>query len=255
LAVAEALQDVDRLTRSGIAPLLNSVEDAVEAIIATVHNEDFSGDTADAGAGCSPYMRELQGFVSRVAADFLRDFEPRALVAAAAAPVAVRTVERFVVQASLVRPLGNGGRQRLAADCLELERSLEPLYLDDGPAPELIPSLNALRALKSLLPLAPEDVATSTLVGRELPASIALHLLFAWAPKELRGPHESADWSLSRYTRWLNEHPAESQRLALIQGALEGYVAATRARGEKAYAYPYPVMLQLLQKIQNVQAS
>jgi len=54
-------------------------------------------------------------------------------------------------------------------------------------------------------------------------------------------------WNISRYIAWLEDHPSESDRLQLIQGALEHYVASTRARREKSYAFPYPIMLELLQ--------
>jgi hypothetical protein len=54
-------------------------------------------------------------------------------------------------------------------------------------------------------------------------------------------------WGISRYITWLVDHPHESDRLQLIQGALEHYVASTRARREKSYAFPYPILLELLQ--------
>jgi hypothetical protein len=257
--IVEALADIDRLTTAGINPLLNSVSDAIEAIIATLHNEDFAaeakGSTADA-ASCSPYMRELQTFLSRMAADFLRDFEPQALVAAAAAPLAARAIQQFVVQASLVRPVNAVGRKRLADDCSELERALEPLYSVGGSmagdaCPELPVAFATLRAFRGLVTATPEGLIESPLVGQDLPTSLALHLLFGWAPRELRSPHDTANWSLSRYTRWLEDHPNEEERLRLIQGALEGYVASTRAKGEKSYAFPYPLMLQMLERAQR----
>ena len=50
-----------------------------------------------------------------------------------------------------------------------------------------------------------------------------------------------------RYSTWLDEHPDEKDRLQLIQGALESYVASTRARNEKSYAFPCNIMLNILQ--------
>ncbi len=83
--VLESLSDVDKQVRNGIAPLLSSVEDAVEAILLTLHKEDFSaGDRAGVPASteesevlsslanCSAYMKELHTFVSRVSADYLQ---------------------------------------------------------------------------------------------------------------------------------------------------------------------------------------
>ena len=77
VVVDEALLDVDKLVKSAVSPLMLSIADAVEAIILTLHNEDFSAEEAgsgDADKNCSLYMKELQGFLSRVSADFLADF-------------------------------------------------------------------------------------------------------------------------------------------------------------------------------------
>ena len=52
-------------------------------------------------------------------------------------------------------------------------------------------------------------------------------------------------------TTWLDEHPDEKDRLQLIQGALESYVASTRARNEKSYAFPYNIMLNILQNARD----
>ncbi len=83
-AIAEALGEVDRQVHNGINPLLSSIEDAVEAIVLTVHKEDFSAGAGDqvpderegagdgVGANTSPYMKELQSFVARVSTDYLQ---------------------------------------------------------------------------------------------------------------------------------------------------------------------------------------
>lgn len=40
--ISFASQDVTSLMRSAIAPLLSSIGDALEAIVLTMHNEDFA---------------------------------------------------------------------------------------------------------------------------------------------------------------------------------------------------------------------
>ena len=42
--------------------------------------------------------------------------------------------------------------------------------------------------------------------------------------------------------------PQRVDRLQLIQGCLEGYVAGTRERGEKSFAHPYAIMIKVLEK-------
>ena len=107
----------------------------MEAIILTIHKEDFSAggegiptkEEADSIASCSPYMKELQTFISRVSVDYLQDFVCGDFVASCVEPLCVRAIQRFVTHASIVRPLGRQGRARLAADCAQLESTLEPM--------------------------------------------------------------------------------------------------------------------------------
>lgn len=51
-----------------------------------------------------------------------------------------------------------------------------------------------------------------------------------------------------RYSKWLDEHSSEKDRLAVIQGALESYVQSVKQRQGKEFAQEYAVMVQLLQK-------
>ncbi|XP_059094020.1 conserved oligomeric Golgi complex subunit 5-like [Tigriopus californicus] len=254
--IRQALLDVDKQAKAAVEPLMNSISDAIEAIILTIHNEDFSGSGEDqtgsavsnpAAKPCSLYMKELQSFLSRVSADYLQAFECHELLAECVLPVVRRCVDQFVVDASLIRPLGTEGQMRLASDCAQLEMALEPLSGQLN-ASLLGKSYETLRSFRSMLFFNPEDILSSPVLGKSLPFSIALHFLYAKAPKELQSPHESTGWSLSRYSSWLSDHPNELDRLQLIQGSLESYVAGTRQRGEKSYAHPYPIMLQVLEQ-------
>lgn len=254
--IKQALLDVNKQAKAAVEPLMTSISDAIEAIILTIHNEDFSGSVDDqpkeAAAGstatpCSLYMKELQGFLARVSADYLQAFECHELLAECVLPVVRRCVDQFVVDASLIRPMGTEGQMRLASDCAQLEMALEPLSGQLN-ATLLGNSYDTLRSFRSMLFLNPEDILSSPALGKSLPFSVALHFLYAKAPKELQSPHESTGWSLSRYSSWLSDHPQEIDRLQFIQGSLESYVAGTRQRGEKSYAHPYPIMLQVLEQ-------
>ena len=109
-------------------------------------------------------------------------------------------------------------------------------------------ALMEVTAFKTLLFTKPECILEMTEIANgTLNYSIALHYLFGKAPSELKSPHESAGWSISRYSNWLEDHPEENERLQLIQGALESYAAGTKMRREKSYVAPYPTMVQILQ--------
>ena len=68
--LVKAGQEVSRLMVAGVEPLLASINDSVEAILLTMHREDFSGsdgDTSNPAPACSLYMKELQTFLERIA--------------------------------------------------------------------------------------------------------------------------------------------------------------------------------------------
>ena len=94
----------------------------------------------------------------------------------------------------------------------------------------------------------PEHISQSPALGEVLPYSLVLHLLFGRGPPELRSPHHTASWSVSRYSAWLDEHPAERERLHLLAGALDAHVQAVKAQGGTSFADVYPVMLEMLKK-------
>ncbi len=76
---------------------------------------------ASADQQCSLYMRELQTFVNRVWQDYLAPFLCRDFVLEESAAVARKAARQFLIHASLVRPIAEGGRLRLAADFAQME--------------------------------------------------------------------------------------------------------------------------------------
>ncbi|KAI6079087.1 Conserved oligomeric Golgi complex subunit 5 [Aix galericulata] len=246
--ITAALKTVHDLMGSAVQPLLNSVGDSVEAIIITMHQEDFSGSLSSAGkpdVPCSLYMKELQGFIARVMSDYFRHFECFDFVFDNTEAMAQRAIELFIRNASLIRPLGEGGKMRLAADFAQMELAVAPLCRRVS---DLGKSYRQLRSFRPLLFQTSEHIANSPALGEVIPFSIILQFLFTRAPPELKSPFQRAEWSIARYSQWLDDHPSEKDRLALIRGALEAYVQSVRTREGKEFAPVYPIMVQLLQK-------
>ncbi|KAF1466761.1 Conserved oligomeric Golgi complex subunit 5, partial [Megadyptes antipodes antipodes] len=246
--VTTALKAVHDLMGSAVQPLLNSVGDSVEAIIITMHQEDFSGSLSSSGkpdVPCSLYMKELQGFIARVMSDYFRHFECFDFVFDNTEAMAQRAIEVFIRNASLIRPLGEGGKMRLAADFAQMELAVAPLCRRVS---DLGKSYRQLRSFRPLLFQTSEHIASSPALGEVIPFSIILQFLFTRAPPELKSPFQRAEWSIARYSQWLDDHPSEKDRLALIRGALEAYVQSVRTREGKEFAPVYPIMVQLLQK-------
>ncbi|XP_023206150.1 conserved oligomeric Golgi complex subunit 5 isoform X2 [Xiphophorus maculatus] len=247
-ALLSSLEGVQALMSSAVQPLLQSVSDSIEAIIITLHQEDFSGTLSSPDkpdVPCSLYMKELQGFISRVMTDYFKHFQCLDFVYDNTESIAQRAIELFLRHASLLRPLGEGGKMRLAADFAQMEMAVAPLCRRVS---DLGKPYRMLRSFRPLLFQTSELIASSPAVGDLIPYSTVLHFLFTRAPSELRSPHQRAEWSIARYSQWLDDHPSERDRLALIRGALEAYVQLVRTRQGKEFASIYPIMLQLLQR-------
>ncbi|XP_055139591.1 conserved oligomeric Golgi complex subunit 5 isoform X7 [Symphalangus syndactylus] len=246
--IISALKAIHALMENAVQPLLTSVGDAIEAIIITMHQEDFSGSLSSSGkpdVPCSLYMKELQGFIARVMSDYFKHFECLDFVFDNTEAIAQRAVELFIRHASLVRPLGEGGKMRLAADFAQMELAVGPFCRRVS---DLGKSYRMLRSFRPLLFQASEHVANSPALGDVIPFSIIIQFLFTRAPAELKSPFQRAEWSHARFSQWLDDHPSEKDRLLLIRGALEAYVQSVRSREGKEFAPVYPIMVQLLQK-------
>ncbi|XP_077120900.1 conserved oligomeric Golgi complex subunit 5 isoform X2 [Ranitomeya variabilis] len=245
--ITAAMKTIDNLMGNAVQPLINSVGDSVEAIIITMHQEDFSGpmNSGKPDVPCSLYMKELQGFIARVMNDYFRHFDCTDFVYDNTEAIAQRAIELFIRNASLLRPLGEGGKMRLAADFAQMELAVAPLCRRVA---DLGRSYRLLRSFRPLLFQTSEHIASSASVGDLIPYSVILQFLFTRAPQELKSPYQRAEWSIARYSQWLDDHPSEKDRLVLIRGALEAYVQSVNAREGKEFAPVYPVMVQLLQK-------
>uniref|UniRef100_A0A674AY20 Conserved oligomeric Golgi complex subunit 5 n=1 Tax=Salmo trutta TaxID=8032 RepID=A0A674AY20_SALTR len=230
------------LMASAVQPLLLSVSDSIEAIIITMHQEDFSGTMSTPGkpdVPCSLYMRELQGFVGRVMADYFRHFQCVDFIYDNTESIAQRCITLFIRHASLLRPLGEGGKMRLAADFAQMELAVAPLCRRVS---ELGKPYRLLRSFRPLLFQNSELIASSPAVGDLIPYSTLLHFLFTRAPSELKSPHQRAEWSIARYSQCLTTFETAGG------GALEAYMQSVKARQGKEFAPVYPIMVQLLQR-------
>ncbi|XP_046397623.1 conserved oligomeric Golgi complex subunit 5 [Ischnura elegans] len=260
--VLGALSDSKSLAANILQPLLDSVSEAIKAIIYTIHNEDFSGETLPDKKrntqGASPYMKELQRFLSRVASDYLSKYNCQELILECVLPVVERCLHLFMRHACLVRPVGAGGRAKLASDFTQVEIAVEPL-LSCGFAPQRrdLSSIetkypNLFHTLRSLRPiiLSSEIPPIEELTNPDspVPPSLVMFSLFARGPSELLSPYQSMNWSVERLSKWLDAHGSERDRLEIARGSLERYESEVRQRGEKQFHPVYPIMVTVLQE-------
>ncbi|XP_044182352.1 conserved oligomeric Golgi complex subunit 5-like [Acropora millepora] len=249
-AISTGLQGTLALMNSALDPLLDAIQLELENYIFKMHSEDFtsstlSHDIADSpDAPCSGYIQDMQKFITGVEKSYISLYECKDIVFERLQVIVCRVIDLFIRHASLLRPIGEGGKLKLAADMAQIEFAVGPLC---HKVSDLGRSYKLLRSFRPLLFQTPEDIVNNPSLGESLPFSVVLHYLFSRAPIELKYPHEVAGWSLSFYSHWLDEHESEEEKLALIRGTLEAHAQSVRSRGEKEFASIYPIMLRILQ--------
>ncbi|KAG7197156.1 hypothetical protein KM043_007239 [Ampulex compressa] len=228
-----------------------SINDAIESIILTMHDDpEFRDTTSPLGKEivCSLYMRELQGFILRSVNMFLVPFKNQTVVTECCKAVTSRCIELFVRHACLLRPLTDFGRAKLIVDCGQMEAAVAPLCRGGQLGLSEQQQYRMLRALKALLPLSPEDMVHRVIDGEgesSVPPSLILLHLFSGAPPELASPHQSAGWSVGRLSQWMDTHTSERERLALSNGPLECYQLTIRQHNLPSFHPLFPLMKKL----------
>ena len=249
--ITVALKETDTLTKNILSPLLDSISDAIESIILTMHDDPEFRDTSSTlgkEINCSLYMRELQGFILRSVNTFLVPYKNQAVVAESCKTVASRCIELFVRHACLLRPLTDFGRAKLIVDFSQIEVAVAPLCRGGLLGSSEQQQYRTLRTLKALIPLSPEEIVEKVLEGEGesgIPPSLILLHLFSTAPPELVSPHQSASWSVGRLSQWMDKNSNERDRLAFCSGPLERYQLTIRQQNLPSFHPLFPLMKKL----------
>ncbi|CAH0393234.1 unnamed protein product [Bemisia tabaci] len=241
--VVKSFGNAENLEKIILTPLLASITDSIEAIILTMHQEDYSAD--EGSTNPSAYMRELREFVARVVSGYLAPFHNQPFILQSCKNVAIRTIDLFLRHVCLVRPLGRAGRAKLSNDFLQIEVDIQPLCKQVS---ELGKSYRILRYLRPLLTQTPEEIVKCPLIGDIIPYSLVLMLLFSHAPAKIMSPHQSANWSQARLSQWLDSHTNERDRLELISGTLHKYQQTVRQSNQTNFHPIFPIFMALLEK-------
>ena len=226
-----------------LSRVFDAIVAAVAEILLTMHNENFG--VGSVSAQCSLYMRELQTFLTRAAESYIAPFSRTTLLVTNCSNTARKCLSLFILNASLLRPLEDGGKQRLAADFAMMESVITNL---SSKTSDLGMEYRQLRAVKPLLFVTAEHMAKTSSLGDIIPHSLLLHFLFSRAPPDLKSPHESAGWTIAQYVKWWTEHPREKDRRSIISGSLESYVCYVRRSGLSHYCDVYPIMQNVLEQ-------
>ncbi|CAI9089020.1 OLC1v1023505C1 [Oldenlandia corymbosa var. corymbosa] len=249
-SLSPALDAIYRVACDSVTSLFQTMRDRLESCILQIHDQNFETPEAAMDNNASPYMEELQKITLHFRTEFLSKLLPKSASAASAGTefictgllrsMASRVLTFFIQQASLVRPLSESGKLRMAKDMAELELTVgQNLF----PVEQLGAPYRALRAFKPILFLETSELETSALL-QDLPLSVILHHLYSRAPEELQSPMERNRLTPQKYSLWLEEK-GEDQIWTGIKATLDDYAAKVRARGDKEFSPVYPLMLKL----------
>ncbi|XP_050228083.1 conserved oligomeric Golgi complex subunit 5 [Mercurialis annua] len=240
------------VARDSVTPLFKAMIDRLESCILQIHDQNFGvlGMDAAMDNNASPYMEELQKCVLHFRSEFLSRLLPTSANAKTAKTetictqlvrrMASRVLTFFIRHASLVRPLSESGKLRMARDMAELELTVgQNLF----PVEQLGPPYRALRAFRPLIFLETSQLEASPLL-QDLPPSVILHHLYSRGPDELQSPLQRNRLTHLQYSLWLDSQ-GEDQIWKGIKATLDDYAANVRSRGDKEFSPVYPLMLEL----------
>jgi hypothetical protein len=234
-----------------VTALFQSMLDRLESCILQIHDHNFGmlGMDAAMDNNASPYMEELQKCILHFRSEFLSRLLPSRKTATPGIEnictrlvqsMASRVLVFFIRHASLVRPLSESGKLRMARDMAELELAVgQNLF----PVEQLGAPYRALRAFRPLIFLETSQLASSPLL-QDLPPNVILHHLYTRGPEELQSPLQRNKLTPMQYSLWLDSQ-GEDQIWKGIKATLDDYAANVRSRRDKEFSPVYPLMIQL----------
>ncbi|KAK9065273.1 hypothetical protein SSX86_016656 [Deinandra increscens subsp. villosa] len=244
--LSQSLNNIYEVARDSVTTLFQSMLDRLESCILEIHNQNFGATDNNS----SSYMEELQKHISHFRNEFLSKLLPSSakVISIGTETICTRLVRSmasrvlifFIRHASLVRPLSESGKLRMARDMAELELAVgQNLF----PVEQLGAPYRALRAFRPVIFLETSQLSGSPLL-QDLPPSVILHHLYSRAPDELQSPMQRNKLSPLQYSLWLDSQ-GEDQIWRGIKATLDDYAVQVKARGDKEFSPVYPLMLSL----------
>ncbi|CAE6400329.1 unnamed protein product [Rhizoctonia solani] len=232
-------------------PLLGAIRRDLGLVLARMHRVDFSKSfeamAPGMGGGASTYMKELAAKLGFLRNEVFSKFSVNEVVQDWTINVAKNVIRTFVLNASIIKPLGEAGKLQLTSDMTELEFTLGSFVADPSRRTSSLDILgDDYRVLRALRPLLFLDTAllSSPDDTYSLPPLIILHHIIVRSPYPL--PHTLHSWTEAEYVRWIEDHtPREALTLVeacvpkwetQMKGTEEDWVTLVRAVLRRAVA-------------------
>ncbi|EUC58329.1 3-beta hydroxysteroid dehydrogenase/isomerase family containing protein [Rhizoctonia solani AG-3 Rhs1AP] len=246
------IKRIERQCEGISEPLLSAIRRDLGLVLARMHRVDFSKSfeamAPGMGGGASTYMKELAAKLGFLRNEVFSKFSVNEVVQDWTINVAKNVIRTFVLNASIIKPLGEAGKLQLTSDMTELEFTLGSFVADPSRRTSSLDILgDDYRVLRALRPLLFLDTAllSSPDDTYSLPPLIILHHIIVRSPYPL--PHTLHSWTEAEYVRWIEDHtPREALALVeacvpkwenhAVEGTDEDWVTLVRAVLRRAVA-------------------
>ncbi|KAI8097718.1 Golgi transport complex subunit 5-domain-containing protein [Halteromyces radiatus] len=221
--IKHGVEDCRRLMLSIGQKLVQEIEADITNVLLQIHQEDFSGqlrrphDQDDESS--SQYTKELAKHVRYYHTFILSRLSCGTEPKSWARQIGKHILKVFIFQASLVRPLNETGKLKLAGDMAEIEFTVSQIMSEYGARIEDVgDEYKALRAFRPLLFLDSAQLTATHHTAGIPPIALIHHLVVRsqTTAHPLSLPHTVYDLSRPEYMKWMDaQTPKESVQLAL----------------------------------------
>ena len=269
-ALASALASLRTTARTVIEPLMDALLARLETIISSVHSESFeSGDALSVVGGHqqssatvirqSMFATRLINAMQHTRSEYLSRMVPSpfsedvdtgecSIASELSTSMAMRAVEVYCRNLSLLPRMSDDRRAKLAADMTNIESAMSKYLV---PVELTGIRCHTLRTLRPLLFIANSDIdsdggddgdggssgglldiRSSPLLKQDiLPTVVLYHLLMWRCPEDVIPPHVNMKMTQKQFCRWMDEH-VEREIWQAVVASLDAYASGRKDREE-----------------------
>ncbi|KAI9486654.1 MAG: Golgi transport complex subunit 5-domain-containing protein [Benjaminiella poitrasii] len=225
--------------------LVELIKKDAENMLMKIHQEDFSGkvrkNNFEPEEDSSSYMKELAKHVRYYHVNILHNFSCGVEPKSWAKQISKYVLHVFIFQASIVCPLNESGKLKLAGDMAELEFTISQFLSEYGARMEEVgDEYKALRAFRPLLFL---DSAQLTAAHHTsgLSKVILIHHLIVRSQQQqqhaLPLPNTVYGLSKQEYMKWMDTQSVENEAVQLALDAITNGSNLTKAKLDEIPEY------------------
>ncbi|KAI8980400.1 Golgi transport complex subunit 5-domain-containing protein [Pilobolus umbonatus] len=247
--IRKGANDLQSLMMKIGSRMVNSIKNDAEKVLMKIHKEDFYGqirrnfDMDDSGS--SGYMKELAAHVRYYHTKILQNFSCGAEPKTWTKEISKYILHVFIFQASMIRPLSESGKLKLAGDMAELEFTISQFLSEYGVRLEEVgDEYKALRAFRPLLFLDSSQL-TAAHHTSGLSSLVLIHHLIVRSSQTLPLPHMVYDLTREEYMKWMDR---QSDKEA-VQLALDAISMGSQLTADELSNIPeYKLILEIASK-------